>query len=81
MRLTNAHFTTISGHFSANCMFIFHKTEVQTVILKCLRSLNQSYDTKRKNAEMQMSVFVQNRQKSEMEIFALCVITFEPIRI
>ena len=31
--------------------------------------------------EMQMSVFVQNRQKSQMEIFALCVITFEPIRI
>ena len=71
--------------FFANCIFIFHKTEVQTVILKCLRSLNpnwfKSYDTKRKNAEMQMSVFVQNRQKSEMEIFALCVITFEPNRI
>ena len=31
--------------------------------------------------EMQMSVLVQNRQKSEMEKFALCVITFEPIRI
>ena len=66
-------------------MFIFHKTEVQTVILKCLTSLNpnwfKSYDTKRKNAEMQMSVFVQNRQKSEMEILTLCVITFEPNRI
>ena len=34
-----------------------------------------------KMQEMQMSVFVQNCQKSEMEIFALCVITFEPIRI
>ena len=34
-----------------------------------------------KMQEMQMNVFVQNRQKSEMEIFALCVITFEPIRI
>ena len=47
-------FTTISGHFFANCMFIFHKTEVQMVILKCLKSLNPnwftSYDTKRKNA-------------------------------
>ena len=31
--------------------------------------------------EMQMSVFVQNRQKSEMEIFALCVITSESIGI
>ena len=34
-----------------------------------------------KMQEMEMSVFVQNRQKSEMEIFAPCVITFEPIRI
>ena len=34
-----------------------------------------------KMQEMQMSVLVQTRQKSEMEIFALCVITFEPIRI
>ena len=34
-----------------------------------------------KMQEMQMSVFVQNWQNSEMEIFALCVITFEPIRI
>jgi hypothetical protein len=34
-----------------------------------------------KMQEMQMSAFVQNWQKSEMEIFALCVITFEPIII
>ena len=33
--LINGHFTTISGHFFANCMFIFHKTEVQTMILRC----------------------------------------------
>ena len=26
--------------FFANCMVIFHKAEVQTVILRCLRSLN-----------------------------------------
>ena len=35
------------------------------------------------NAKMQktqMSVFVQNRKKPEMEIFAFCVITFEPIQ-
>ena len=32
--------TTISDHFSANCMFIFHKKEVQTVILRCLMGLN-----------------------------------------
>ena len=36
---------------------------------------------KAKIQEMQMSVFVQNRQKLEKEIFALCVITSEPIRI
>ena len=30
----------ISGHFSANCMFIFHKNQVQTVILRCLTGLN-----------------------------------------
>ena len=27
---------TISGRFFANCMFIFHKIEIQTVILMCL---------------------------------------------
>ena len=29
--------------FFANCMFIFHKTEVQTVILKCLMSLSPNW--------------------------------------
>ena len=36
------------------------------------------------NAKMQktqMSVFLQNRQKTEMEIFVFCVITFEPNKI
>ena len=32
--LTNGSFPTISSHFFANCMNIFHKTEVQTVILR-----------------------------------------------
>jgi hypothetical protein len=40
--------------FFANYIFIFHKTEVRTIILKCLMSLNpiwfKSYDTKCKNA-------------------------------
>ena len=36
----NDRVTTISGHFFAICMFIFHKTEVQTVILRCLTGLN-----------------------------------------
>ena len=34
-----------------------------------------------KTQKTQMSVFVQNRKKTEMEIFAFCVIFFEPIRI
>ena len=43
---------TLSGHFFAICMFIFHKTEVLKVILRCLTGLNydwfKSYDTRRK---------------------------------
>ena len=38
--LINDHFLTVFGHFCANYMNIFHKTEVQTVILRCLISLN-----------------------------------------
>jgi hypothetical protein len=41
---------TFSGHFLAIRMFIFHKTEVLTVILRCLTGLTyywfKSYDTK-----------------------------------
>ena len=44
--------TTITGHFFSIFMFIFHKTEVQKVILRCLTGLNldwfKSYDTKHK---------------------------------
>ena len=36
----NDRVTTISGHFLAKGMLIFHKTEVQTVILRCLTGLN-----------------------------------------
>ena len=42
------HFTTISGHFFTNCINIFHKTEVQMVILRRLTCINlnciKSYD-------------------------------------
>ena len=41
--------------FFAKDMLIFHKTEIQTVILRCLTSLNlfwfQRYDEKRKKAK------------------------------
>ena len=33
-------FTTIFGHFYANYINIFHKTEVLTIILRCLTCLN-----------------------------------------
>ena len=39
----NVHFSTISGHFLANYMNIFHKTEIQTVILRCLVCLNLNW--------------------------------------
>ena len=55
MTITNVHFTTISGHFPANCMFIFHITDVQTVILRCLTGLNldwfKSYDKNEKHVK------------------------------
>ena len=41
LQFINGHFTTIYGHFSANHDKIFHKTEVQTVFLRCLVYLNQ----------------------------------------
>ena len=50
--MINGYFTTISVHFFANCIFIFHKTEIQTVILMCLTGLKsdwfKGYDTKYK---------------------------------
>ena len=42
----------------------------------------KGYDKKHKNIidkKMEISVFVQNRKKKEMEIFAFCIITFQPI--
>ena len=41
--LMNGGFTTISGHFFANYIKIFHKTEIQTVILRCLVCLNLNW--------------------------------------
>ena len=38
--LINDHFLTVFGHFFANFKSIFHKTEVKTVILRCLVILN-----------------------------------------
>ena len=50
MTITIANFTTISGNCFVNCMSIFYKIEVQTVILVCLTGLKSNwfkgYDTK-----------------------------------
>ena len=43
LRFIISSFTTISGHFSANCIEIFHKTEVQMVILRYLVCLNLNW--------------------------------------
>ena len=40
MSLIHDRCTTISGHFFAICLPIFHKTQVQTVILRCLMGLD-----------------------------------------
>ena len=36
-------YSTTSDHFFTNCMFIFYKTEVQTVVLRCLTGLNLEF--------------------------------------
>ena len=52
LQFINGHFMTISGHFFVNYMNIFHKTEISTVILRCLTYLNlnwiKSYNIKYK---------------------------------
>ena len=43
MGVQGFHFMTISGHFIANYIDIFHKTEVLTVILRCIKCLNPNW--------------------------------------
>ena len=62
-------FYIISGHLFANCVLIFHKTEVQTVILRGLTSLNlnwyNSYDTKCKKVKNTNACFCTKLQHTE----------------
>ena len=75
---------------------ILHKTEVQTVILRCWTGLKlnwfKSYGTnvkkthkrkKRRNCKniTQMRSSLQNHKIPDTEIFAFCIITFEPIKV
>ena len=62
--------------FFANCVLIFHKTEIQTVILRCLIILNlnwyNTYDTKPKNARKANVCFftkLQNTKNGNICIF------------
>ena len=43
MLLLNNCYKIVSGHFFAICIFIFHKMEVQMVILSCLTGLNHNW--------------------------------------
>ena len=94
--LTNCHFTIISSQISAIYINIFHKTEVQTVILRCWTGLYhnwfKSYDKNEKHVKNAktpkiaknstwISSFLQNRTKTKIEIMAFCVIAFEPIKV
>ena len=70
-------------------MNIFLKTEFQMVIFRCWTGLYpnwfKSYDTNEKHAKMQKTQQLQKTlhkyKKMEMEIFAFCVLTFEPIKV
>ena len=59
----------INSHFFANYIIVSHKTELRTVILRCLMSLNlnwyKSYDTKRKNAKNINECFCTKSQKNK----------------
>ena len=95
-RLTYCRFTTISSQISAIYIIIFHKTEVQTVILRCWTGLYlnwfKSYDKNEKHGKNAkkpkitktvhgLFFFLQNRTKTKMEKIAFCAITFKPIKI
>ena len=43
MLLLNNCYKTVSDHFFAICILIFHKTEVKTVILRCLIGLDLNW--------------------------------------
>ena len=50
-------FSNISGHLCANYMKIFHTTEIQTVILRCLGRLNLNW-IKSYNIKLVKNIFL-----------------------
>ena len=79
-QLMNGHFMTTSGHFLATYMFILHKTEIQTVILRCLMRLNLSWyksnDATPKNTKNTNLCFCTISQKNWNLIFASLNLSF-----
>ena len=70
-------YKTVSGHFFAICIFIFHKTEVLTVILRYLTGLTydwfKSYDTKQKNSKnANLCVWKKLQKNGNGNISVLC---------
>ena len=74
------HFRTISGHSVANYISIFHKTEVPTIILRCLMSLNlnwiKSYDINYKLFWQLCFSILEEKKASKMAIFWPFVVFF-----
>ena len=85
MTIIIANFTTISGHFFAKCVLIFHKNEVQTVILMCFTVLNsdwfKGYDAKSKYLHFRFFAILYKNTNLRFLGFSFCVITIVPIKI
>ena len=54
-------FLTTCGHFYGNYLNIFHETEIQTVILRCLMSLNLNWYNWTKNTKKQKKSYILRR--------------------
>ena len=76
LQLINGSFMTISGHLFANYMNIYHKTEIQAVILRCLIGTTVMTQNAKKTTKMQktqMSYFFTKSQKHGNEkVCILC---------
>ena len=75
----------ICSHFFDNYLYIFHKTEFQTVILICLTDLKSDwfkcYDTKCKYFQFCFFAILFKKLICIFCLFAVFVITIVPIKI
>ena len=71
-----AYLKPISSHFFANYMIVFHKTEVQKIILRCLMGLNSnwfnSYDTK--HIYFHFRIFAILYKNTHLSFWCFCVL-------